>query len=369
MINTKVKNEKKLNIRKSGVSGIMRVKNDAEFIEYSIESCIHALDELIIVYNDCSDDSPLIIEKMKKKYPEKIKVFEYQHKIFSVGLTKEEFEYVRELPEDSEHLLATYYNYALSKATFKYALKIDADQIYFSKTLQNLLDAYRGKIKASINIKNICSFLIILISLLQSKLFRVINSNVDYKKYFDGYKSLVLVLIKYFKIPVSLSGLNVFFKDEWYITMGGINDQLNILPPYNGVGDHIIFKISKRTRYIPDIQPSYCLMTSTKYSIIEKFVGISTALPFGFLWFHLNSMRVKIYDRQLNNFKTYPSKFINFKAFQERDYKDIVTKIPKILFSNRLKRLFNILHNGDIHSVSDLYLKIYKYSKDSSLRN
>lgn len=46
-----------------GVSGIMRVKNDAEFIEECIDSCIDALDELIIVHNGCTDNSPLLIEK------------------------------------------------------------------------------------------------------------------------------------------------------------------------------------------------------------------------------------------------------------------------------------------------------------------
>ena len=50
---------------KRGVSGIMRVKNDAEFIKASVESCIDALDELIIVYNDCSDNSPQVIEEMR----------------------------------------------------------------------------------------------------------------------------------------------------------------------------------------------------------------------------------------------------------------------------------------------------------------
>ena len=40
-----------------GVSGIMRVKNDGEFIAASIKSCIDALDELVVVYNDCTDNS------------------------------------------------------------------------------------------------------------------------------------------------------------------------------------------------------------------------------------------------------------------------------------------------------------------------
>ncbi len=50
-------------VRRRGVSGILRVKNDAEFLAESIDSCIDALDELIIVYNDCSDESPAIIKK------------------------------------------------------------------------------------------------------------------------------------------------------------------------------------------------------------------------------------------------------------------------------------------------------------------
>lgn len=51
-------NNKKLKV---GVSGILRVKNDADFLDECINSCIDTLDELIIVYNDCSDNTPDII--------------------------------------------------------------------------------------------------------------------------------------------------------------------------------------------------------------------------------------------------------------------------------------------------------------------
>lgn len=39
-------------VRPVGVSGLLRVKNDAEFLSDCIESCIDALDELIICYQD-----------------------------------------------------------------------------------------------------------------------------------------------------------------------------------------------------------------------------------------------------------------------------------------------------------------------------
>ena len=44
--------------RPVGVTGLLRVKNDAEFLALCIDSCIEALDELVIVYQPCDDDSP-----------------------------------------------------------------------------------------------------------------------------------------------------------------------------------------------------------------------------------------------------------------------------------------------------------------------
>ena len=40
------------------VAGIMRVRNEGNFIHDCVESCIDALDELIVVYNDCTDNIP-----------------------------------------------------------------------------------------------------------------------------------------------------------------------------------------------------------------------------------------------------------------------------------------------------------------------
>lgn len=38
-------------------------------------------------------------------------------------MTREEYNYALSLPEDSPHLLSSYYNNALSKVNYKYALK------------------------------------------------------------------------------------------------------------------------------------------------------------------------------------------------------------------------------------------------------
>ena len=138
------------NFSKPGLSGIMRVKNDASFIEASVKSCIDALDELIIVWNDCSDNSAEVIEKMRSLYPDKIKTFEYKHKVYSVNLTRDEYELAKSLPEDSPHLLCNYYNFALSKVSCLYAMKIDADQMYFEEKLRLIRNALLRKSRVGI---------------------------------------------------------------------------------------------------------------------------------------------------------------------------------------------------------------------------
>lgn len=64
----------KLN-QKNGLSGLIRARNEAKFIGLCIDSCIDALDELIVVYNDCSDRTEDILEEKMKQYPGKLKIF------------------------------------------------------------------------------------------------------------------------------------------------------------------------------------------------------------------------------------------------------------------------------------------------------
>ena len=152
-----------------GVSGIMRVKNDAQFVQQSIDSCIDALDELIIVYNDCTDNSAALILEKQRQYPDKIKVYEYKYKVYSINLSKMEYEFAKKLPPDSPQLLCNYYNYALSKVSYKYAMKIDADQLYFSKKIQSTCDIVREAEKMKFNFRVIFGLVFFLIYRITSK--------------------------------------------------------------------------------------------------------------------------------------------------------------------------------------------------------
>lgn len=124
--------------RKAGISGFYRVKNEEEFLEASVESHIPYLDEIIIVYNDCSDKTPEIAKKLQEKYPEKIKVYEYKPKIFPPL----SYEHII-TPANSPHSLVNYYNFALSKTTRTIAVKIDADHIAVNKKFEKVTNEIR----------------------------------------------------------------------------------------------------------------------------------------------------------------------------------------------------------------------------------
>ena len=319
---------------KPGISGIMRVKNDGCFIEACVESCIDALDELIIVWNDCTDNSADEIEKMRQRYQNKIKTYEYKYKVYSVGLTKEEFEYAKSLPKDSPNLLCNYYNFALSKVTYQYALKIDADQIYFTDKLKVWCDAYREKEITKITISVVIGYMLDIyfrivnkLNLLIGKVLPLIPYSIPPYVRFQ-YETYLKYLISKHNIKISLSGLNVFYDNQWYSTMGAIDDEINILPPMNGTNDHCIFKISKETYYIPIVNKMYGQYRSEKYNIIELFVDHdSKYYNTGFFWFHLNSMREGTRQKIIKVKKRNPDAFRKVRLIQDIR-RDDINKCP-----------------------------------------
>jgi len=119
--------------RSKGVSGLMRVRNEEKTLKQSIESVINSLDELVIIYHDCTDNSVSILKKLAQKY-NKICLYEYTLPVIpaNTGGYVEGF--------NPCHSLANYYNYGLSKCKYNWFLKIDADQIYFENELSSLID-------------------------------------------------------------------------------------------------------------------------------------------------------------------------------------------------------------------------------------
>ena len=101
------KNSLNISKRKYGISGFMRVRNEEEWLSLSVESHIPFLDEIIIVYNRCTDSTPEIANDLMKKYPNKVKAIMYEPDVYPQG-SKEAIS----LPINSEHSLANYYNFS-----------------------------------------------------------------------------------------------------------------------------------------------------------------------------------------------------------------------------------------------------------------
>jgi hypothetical protein len=110
--------------RTPGISGFMRLKNEAAFLDRAIETHVDGLDELIIVHNDCSDETPEICARWAHRYPEKIKIFEYEPKVVPIGGAQS-----RAIDPRSPHCIANYYNFALALTNRKIAIKIDGDHL------------------------------------------------------------------------------------------------------------------------------------------------------------------------------------------------------------------------------------------------
>ncbi|MDB6367012.1 hypothetical protein PH242_04790 [Photorhabdus bodei] len=110
--------------RPEGISAYVRVRNGAETLYLAIKSHIDLLDEIIIVYNQCLDNTEDIIQKLINEYPNKIKGIKYKPIVYPVGSIQH-----KKLPENSVHSMVNYSNFALAQTKYKWVMILDDDHI------------------------------------------------------------------------------------------------------------------------------------------------------------------------------------------------------------------------------------------------
>ena len=120
--------------RKKWISWFARLKNGDDFLQKSIESIINFLDEIILVDNQSTDKTKEICLKLQKKYPDKIKFYEYNFEVYWVWNKKYDI-----TPENSIHSLSYYYNWCLSKTNYQYAIKIDDDNFFIKDEIKKII--------------------------------------------------------------------------------------------------------------------------------------------------------------------------------------------------------------------------------------
>lgn len=346
--------------RPMGVSGFLRVKNDAEFLKLSVESCLPALDELVIVYNGCTDNSPEIIQDLVKLYPNKIKAFEYEPHIYSHNLSKEEYDFIKSQDSFSPYLLSSYYNFALSKTSYKYAMKIDADQIYDTDELIEVCAAYRCKDRVCINpIKLIC-FIYFYFALI---IFKKTGFKLPFicRKTFVTYREILLKLVAKYKMPIFFSGINmIYIENKWVTPLGKkMSSGINILPPYNGLTDHPVFPVSEKIYFEPIEMESYNKLNAFSYTIIEQFVGLKRCLPYGFMWVHLNASRKSIIDKVTQSYTLNSERFCPSNLFIKTKSKELSVTTDVDILSLQNRKFYSFLHDVMDTSYFEKYIKKY----------
>lgn len=127
--------------RKAGISAFMRIKNGEEFLAQTIESHLPFYDEIVAVYNGCTDNTANVLASLAAKYPEQIRVFHYEPEVYPVLSQAHQ-----QTTADSVHSMANYYNYALAQTKFSYAVKLDDDHLAIAPTLAKAVRQIRAEI-------------------------------------------------------------------------------------------------------------------------------------------------------------------------------------------------------------------------------
>ncbi len=113
------------------------MKNEEGTLRACVESIIDSLDELIITYQASSDATESIVKELAAAYPRKIRAYFYAPYVRDAALSNE-------YPQtENIHNPANYYNFGYVKISYRYYMKVDADQIYFPEKMACLRDLLR----------------------------------------------------------------------------------------------------------------------------------------------------------------------------------------------------------------------------------
>ena len=126
--------------RPAGISAFLRVKNGADFVETAIRSHIRQFDEIVAVFNDCTDATPDILARLATEFGERLKVIHYVPRVFPPGSSGHAAE-----PDDSPHSLVHYYNFSLAQTRFSTVTKLDDDHVALDAPLNEICRQIRTR--------------------------------------------------------------------------------------------------------------------------------------------------------------------------------------------------------------------------------
>lgn len=129
--------------RQPGVSAFMRIRDGAFSLEAAIRSHINHFDEIVAVYNRCTDATPEILARLSQEFGPRLRTYHYVPSVFPPGSEGHRTE-----PAHSPHSLVNYYNCALSLTRFTHATKLDDDHIAMQTATARLMADVRSGLAA-----------------------------------------------------------------------------------------------------------------------------------------------------------------------------------------------------------------------------
>ncbi len=242
--------------RPLGLTGHMRVRNEALTLRASLDSCLPFLDELIITYNDSNDATEEILLEYAALYSQKIRLFWYP---LEWGSCRGQLQ-ARPLGH-----LAHFTNFGYTKLHYAFYIKLDADQVYFTEKMLFIREALLHIVE---------------------KVHRGTDTAPPLKSTQEPYafyeKILTKALTEHNAVTFTLSGLETCYKNnDFYIHT---RENLDEMPLFNGIfGDTFLTCPTSAQRF--HMQEDY----------FEVFPHTHThSVALGLIWVHFGSLKRKI---------------------------------------------------------------------------
>jgi cellulose synthase/poly-beta-1,6-N-acetylglucosamine synthase-like glycosyltransferase len=125
--------------RLPGISAFMRIRNGADFLEATIRSHANMYDEIVAVYNQCTDETADILARLSKELGPQLRIFHYLPRVHPAGSKGH-----AQTPGDSPESLVTYSNFALCQTRHQWVVKLDDDHLAIPQAVNKMVGAIRS---------------------------------------------------------------------------------------------------------------------------------------------------------------------------------------------------------------------------------
>lgn len=125
--------------KKLGVSAILCLRDEEDYLKLALNSIRPFFDEFVIVYNQCTDRTPEIVETFAREEPQRVRAFHYLPEVFPPRTTMH-----AATPPSHVSSFVYYFNFALSKVSYRVCRMWAGDMIAAPEPLARIMERLRS---------------------------------------------------------------------------------------------------------------------------------------------------------------------------------------------------------------------------------